>query len=280
MKNQNIHIMKQPELGKKVAELRKSSGLTQEELVEKCNISVRTIQRIEAGEVVPRSYTLKTILNALGANFDSVFKDDDNTGFINKFFSDTYHNKTVKNYLILACLFGVIYFIVGFFEAGFEFAKFFGESFGRSTFWYIVVKSISIVSFVVFMSGFLILGNIYKSYLLKISTVLIIAFMVIVGFYDMFTIGSFSDFTDFEQFAGVSKAITSGILQILFGIALLKLKSNLGSLVSVTAVFEIVTGLFFLSVVGVLIGLTLLIPTEILEILVLYKAAEKLKNSR
>ena len=31
-------IMKQPELGKKISELRKAKGLTQEELVEKCNI--------------------------------------------------------------------------------------------------------------------------------------------------------------------------------------------------------------------------------------------------
>lgn len=38
--------MKQPELGKKISELRKAKGLTQEELVEKCNLNVRTIQRI------------------------------------------------------------------------------------------------------------------------------------------------------------------------------------------------------------------------------------------
>jgi transcriptional regulator with XRE-family HTH domain len=43
--------MKQPELGRKIAELRKAKGLTQEELVEKCNIRVRTLQRIESGEV-------------------------------------------------------------------------------------------------------------------------------------------------------------------------------------------------------------------------------------
>lgn len=50
--------MKQQELGTKLAELRKAKGLTQEDLVAKCNINVRTLQRIEAGEVIPRSYTL------------------------------------------------------------------------------------------------------------------------------------------------------------------------------------------------------------------------------
>jgi transcriptional regulator with XRE-family HTH domain len=64
--------MKQPELGKKIAELRKAKGLTQEELVEKCNINVRTLQRIEAGDATPRSYTIKTIFPALDYNiYDS-----------------------------------------------------------------------------------------------------------------------------------------------------------------------------------------------------------------
>ena len=57
--------MKQPELGKKIADLRKAQGLTQEELVERCNLSVRTLQRIESGEVVPRSHTIRVIFAAL-----------------------------------------------------------------------------------------------------------------------------------------------------------------------------------------------------------------------
>jgi transcriptional regulator with XRE-family HTH domain len=68
--------MKQPELGKKISELRKAKGLTQEELVEKCNISVRTIQRIETGEVTPRSYTVKTILAALDYDLDIISAQD------------------------------------------------------------------------------------------------------------------------------------------------------------------------------------------------------------
>lgn len=64
--------MKQPDLGKKIAELRKAKGLTQEELVQKCNLSVRTLQRIESGEVIPRSYTIRIIFAALDYNiYDS-----------------------------------------------------------------------------------------------------------------------------------------------------------------------------------------------------------------
>ena len=53
--------MNQPEFGKKVAERRKELGFTQEEVAEKCKITVRTIQRIEAGLVNPRMYTIKML---------------------------------------------------------------------------------------------------------------------------------------------------------------------------------------------------------------------------
>ena len=57
--------MKQPDLGKKVLELRLLKGLTQSELAEKCKIGLRTIQRIESAEVTPRSYTIKLIFSCL-----------------------------------------------------------------------------------------------------------------------------------------------------------------------------------------------------------------------
>ena len=57
--------MNQPELGKKILELRLAKGLTQSELAEKCKISLRTIQRIELAEVAPRSYSLKSIFSVL-----------------------------------------------------------------------------------------------------------------------------------------------------------------------------------------------------------------------
>lgn len=64
-------MIQQPELGKKISDFRKAKGLTQEELVEKCNLSVRTLQRIEAGEVIPRNYTVRLIFDALELNYDN-----------------------------------------------------------------------------------------------------------------------------------------------------------------------------------------------------------------
>ena len=67
--------MKQPELGKEILKLRLSKGMTQGELAIKCNVSLRTIQRIELAEVTPRSYTLKLIFSCLGYDFCNAFKE-------------------------------------------------------------------------------------------------------------------------------------------------------------------------------------------------------------
>ena len=61
--------MNQPDLGLKVTELRQQKKLTQEQLAEKCEVSTRTIQRIENGEVDPRSYTLHCLSQALDFDF-------------------------------------------------------------------------------------------------------------------------------------------------------------------------------------------------------------------
>ena len=61
--------MNQPDLGLKVSELRQQKGLTQEQLAERCEVSPRTIQRIESGEVDPRAYTLHCLGTALEFDF-------------------------------------------------------------------------------------------------------------------------------------------------------------------------------------------------------------------
>lgn len=52
-------------LGKRIQQLRKQKGLSQEALAELSGLSVRTIQRIEAGVSKPRVFTLKVLANAL-----------------------------------------------------------------------------------------------------------------------------------------------------------------------------------------------------------------------
>lgn len=68
--------MNQINFGHKLAEIRRAKGLTQSELAEKCNVSYRTIQRIETGKVTPRGYTIKALSVVLDYNLLKMFSDD------------------------------------------------------------------------------------------------------------------------------------------------------------------------------------------------------------
>jgi DNA-binding XRE family transcriptional regulator len=65
----NFNMSKNVDFGKRLVEVRKARGLTQDEVAERCNINVRTIQRIESGEVTPRAFTIKTISEVLKFDF-------------------------------------------------------------------------------------------------------------------------------------------------------------------------------------------------------------------
>jgi len=65
-----VILVEQPKLGSKILELRKKLNMTQEILAESANVSSRTIQRIEQGEVVPRLSTLRLISYALDFDFN------------------------------------------------------------------------------------------------------------------------------------------------------------------------------------------------------------------
>ena len=77
--SQKEFIMKQPDLGLKVSELRKEKGFTQEQLAEFCEVTPRTIQRIESGEVEPRAFTRNSLSNVL--EFDLGKNDIENERF-------------------------------------------------------------------------------------------------------------------------------------------------------------------------------------------------------
>jgi len=64
------------ETGKLIKELRIKKGLTQEELADLTEVSARTIQRIENGEVDPRAYTLQMIAKALEVDYSLLAGND------------------------------------------------------------------------------------------------------------------------------------------------------------------------------------------------------------
>lgn len=61
-----------------VKERRTRKGYTQKELSDISKISLRSIQRIEKGEVVPRMYTLKTLADSLDFSLDLLNEEESN----------------------------------------------------------------------------------------------------------------------------------------------------------------------------------------------------------
>ena len=67
--------MERTAIAKKIVHYRKLKGITQEMLSEITGLNVRTIQRIESGEVDPRLFTLKSIADALGVNLEELLPE-------------------------------------------------------------------------------------------------------------------------------------------------------------------------------------------------------------
>jgi transcriptional regulator with XRE-family HTH domain len=257
MKNKNVYTMKQPALGKRISELRKEQGMTQEELVAKCNINVRTIQRIEAGEVNPRSYTIKIILGVLGEDYFTK-EPQESLLFTTKDF----------NKLTLAWIFGIVYFVISFIETAADFYQFTEDISFLNRVLYVSIKIISAISFAFFFLGFYTIARRFNNRLLKILIVLLITFFVIGNSFDVFSIY----FT--EKSIAVSIIIESilfGFLQLIFGIGIYQLENKLGPLAKISGILEIIVGACFASILFVYLGLFLLVPTLIVEILLLYK---------
>lgn len=278
--------MKQPELGRKISELRTAKGLTQEELVEKCNISVRTIQRIETGEVTPRSYTIKTILAALDYDFSKISDKENNffdslIGWIKRFMLIDIDIEKPSDFLIkqlnIAWIFGIIYFIFGFFEGAADYFLFKEDKMIYSSGIYVAIKLISLITFAFFQRGFIMIGGLFRNFLLKIMSFVMIIAIVLLNSYDIISI--FNDSVEDKFITGTS-ALTFGIIGIIYGISLLRLRSSLGRIPKFAGVLEIIGGCFLLTIVLAFIGLVIYIPAELLEIILIFKVIEIIKTKQ
>jgi len=275
--------MKQPELGRKISELRKEKGLTQEELVDKCNISVRTLQRIESGEVTPRSYTVRTIMAALEYDLARISDKDDKEKNLIDWLKDIllididpdktgYH--LVKQ-LKYSWIFGLIYFVLGFLEGAADYYRISEDQMVFSIPFYIILKILVLISFFFFQRGFILVGHLLKNYLLKIMSFVIIFGMFLVIIYDITSL--FQHSIEREFILG-AQALTFGAIGILYGVSLLKLQRTFGQKPIIAGIFEIFAACFLLTILLAFIGLIILIPAELLEIIILYKAAETIKS--
>lgn len=254
--------MKQPELGKKIAALRNEQGLTQEELVEKCNISVRTIQRIEAGEVTPRHYTIRMILEALGQNPEQL-------GNTNEVSSGSLKQMQV------GWIAGILYFLLAIPEGLMDYQRWenawvlMTDGMTFSAFGYIAVKLLVAVTFFYFMRGFVRLGEYLADDLLRITSHLLVGMMILTMILDISSL-YLEVLEDGIYLFPVSFCF--GILGIGFGVALLRLRNQLGTVVVLAGAMEIVAGVCFLFFFP--LGLLILAFAEIFEIITLYRGRD------
>jgi len=277
--------MKQPELGKKITELRKEKGLTQEELVDRCNISVRTLQRIEAGEVTPRSYTVRTILAALDYDLSRITDDDAARKSFSGWLKDTFlididpdrSGTFIIKQLNIAWLLGLVYFILGFLEAAAEYFRMEDDRMIFSIPVYITIKVAVLISFFFFQRGFIVIGHMFRNYLLKIMSYVLIFGVFLIIAYDIASL--FYESVEREYILG-AQALTFGAILILYGISLIKLQRSFGHVPVIAGIFEIAAACFFLTIILSFIGHIMLIPAELLEIVILYKAVEIIKSKQ
>lgn len=73
----NFNSRKKPNLPTKVKTLREAKNLTQTELAKKSGLSLRTIQRIESGNI-PKGFTLKAISKTLDIEPENLFPKEEN----------------------------------------------------------------------------------------------------------------------------------------------------------------------------------------------------------
>lgn len=277
--------MKQPELGRKITELRKEKGLTQEELVDRCNISVRTLQRIEAGEVTPRSYTVRTILAALDYDLSRITDDDAARKSFSGWLKDTFlididpdrSGTFIIKQLNIAWLLGLVYFILGFLESAAEYFRMEDDRMIFSIPVYVTIKVAVLVTFFYFQRGFILVGHMFRNYLLKIMSYVLIFGVFLIIAYDIASL--FYESVEREYILG-AQALTFGGILILYGISLIKLHRSFGNVPVIAGIFEITAGFFFLTIILSFIGYIMLIPAELLEIVILFKAVEIIKSKQ
>lgn len=271
--NVNFISMQQPNLGKRLTALRKEKNLTQEELVEKSHVSVRTIQRIEAGEVVPRISTVKILLTAMGQSPEEFFYQKQE---VMQSQPITLFN---RNTLLISVVAGAIYLvteiILGAMDISWLTKRHEWDQW--MNFLYTGLTITMIFSYTLFMWGFIKLSELFENSLLKAASYLMIMAVLGSGILDISTLGA----ENFEsiQLPYITASVIVGSLTLVFGIGLLRLQDGMGELSRAAGILEIITGCALITVILFFVGLVVMIPATIVEILLLYRGYEYLSKS-
>ena len=267
--------MQQLELGKRLTALRKDRNLTQEELVEKSHVSVRTIQRIEAGEVLPRMSTVKILLEALGESYESFSAKPTQVMETRKSILPNANRNTV----LIAALAGAVYLVSEIILGAMDIAWItsnHGWEFRMNAI-YIGLTVVMVISYALFARGFIALSTVFENTLLKAVAYMLIIAMAGLGILDVSSL-SVEDVESLWLPYSVA-AVLLGALSIVFGVSLIRLQDGMGELSRIAGILEIVSGCMLVTVVLFFISYVIMVPAVVVEILVLYRGYEYLSRS-
>ncbi|MFT5570462.1 MAG: transcriptional regulator with XRE-family HTH domain [Cyclobacteriaceae bacterium] len=280
------HPISQPKLGQRLYDIRMERGYTQLELREKSHVSVRTIQRIESGAVTPRTVTIKILLEALGEDLEAWYSTRSSH-------QDRLSLVRIKNLLLFkadesalreamapAWMAGIVYLLMVLLEEGLAaFSEYLNDDywlFGSL----IIIKLLAAVSFFLFTRGLLSLSLLFENYVLKIACYLSMLFVPAMYLSEVIII-SLTQRMDglVDTFRAIS-VIPLGAISIILGIGLRRLQDGMGRLAKVAGNLELVFGISYLSLVFSFVGFLLLIPLLVVEVVLLAKADDLVRNEQ
>jgi transcriptional regulator with XRE-family HTH domain len=243
-------------------------------LVEKSHVSVRTIQRIESGEVLPRMSTVKILLEALGENYESFLTKQTQVMETQKNSLPTSN----RNIVLVATLAGVIYLVsqvtLGVMDIAWI-ANDGGWEFSMNAI-YTGLTVVMVISYTLFARGFIALSSIFENNLLKVVTYMLIIATGGMGILDVTSLSAENIESLWLPYSVA--AILFGALSIVFGVALIRLQDSMGELSRIAGILEIVVGCLLITVVLFFLSYLILIPAIVVEILVLYRGYEYLSK--
>jgi transcriptional regulator with XRE-family HTH domain len=254
--------MKQPELGRKISEFRREKGLTQEQLSEKSRINIRTIQRIEAGEVIPRANTLKIILEILGRNFEEINGTKDHyvvekPGII--------QIAWIAGTMIIAC--NIFYIGIALLRDVYLIGNFI-------QFLNAPLLMFSMALLIIFNLGIIQVGKTFDNSYLVITAYIGI---VLIVFANLTAIARPYVFSPYIQTVAKMFIALNGINGIFYGTGLILLKKELDDLALVAGIVMILASVFLIVPVDIFqfMGLFVSVPSMLLQIILFYKVQTK-----
>ncbi|WP_124981847.1 helix-turn-helix domain-containing protein [Nonlabens xiamenensis] len=264
--------MEQPELGIYIAQLRKQQGLTQEELVEMCNINVRTIQRIENGEVTPRSYTIKNILDALGTSIDEVFKPVQKNSKLQPL---QVNQSLLGNGMVC----GIFYLILSTLTTWIAIADQFDGSKLISYSWYIILSLVSFAALVFFYIGGVKYAQAFQARLFKHACYGFMILSLLLVFVDVLT---YIEIVDTSSGLGLALAtlliFIYGLGYMFLGAGLFTYRNSLGDLAKWAGISALIGGFGYVFILLFPVGILFSFIFEVILMILLYRTWEQLKS--